>query len=71
MIPDHKQRKEIIKVQIVKHLCEEMEEKYNAHMTRSMLQIYMQPKHLGMKEAQRHHHPALGMLISLNQSERT
>ncbi len=49
---DHKRRKEIIKVQIIKHLQEKMEEKYGVNMVKSTVQNYMQPRHLGMREAQ-------------------
>jgi len=46
-----------------------MEEDYNIHMTRSMLQNYMQPKHPGTKEAQRHHHPAQIRLAAVGRNE--
>ncbi len=49
---DHKRRKEIIKVRTVKHLREEMEEKYGVNMAKSTVQNYMQPRHLGTREAQ-------------------
>lgn len=55
---DHKRRKEIIKVRTIKHLRENMEEDYDVYMARSTLQNYLQPKHSGTNEAQRHHHPA-------------
>ena len=46
-----------------------MEEDYNIHMTRSTLQNYMQPKHPGTKEAQRHHHPAQIRLAAVGRNE--
>src|SRR2546421_10601530 len=55
---DHKRYKKIIKVRTVKHLREKMEENYNIYMSKSTLQNYMQPRHPGLKEAQRYHHPA-------------
>lgn len=55
---DYKRRKEIIKVRTIKHFREKMDEDYGIYMAKSTLQNYMQPKHPGSKEAQRHHHPA-------------
>ncbi|GES99622.1 hypothetical protein GLOIN_2v1766467 [Rhizophagus clarus] len=55
---DYKRRKEIIKVRTIKHFREKMNEDYGIYMAKSTLQNYMQPKHPGSKEAQRHHHPA-------------
>ncbi|GES95215.1 uncharacterized protein LOC106141435 [Rhizophagus clarus] len=54
---DYKQCKEIIKVRTIKHFREKMDEDYGIYMAKSTLQNYMQPKHPGSKEAQRHHHP--------------
>ncbi|GES96193.1 hypothetical protein GLOIN_2v1766467 [Rhizophagus clarus] len=54
---DYKRRKEIIKVRTIKHFHEKMDEDYSIYMAKSTLQNYMQPKHPGSKEAQRHHHP--------------
>ncbi len=48
---DHKKRKEIIKVRTIKHLREKMEEDYNIHMAKSILQNYMQPRHPEIREA--------------------
>ena len=66
---DHKRRKEVIKVRTVKHLREKMEENYNVYMARSTLQNYMQPKHQGTREAQRHHHPAQIRLASVGRNK--
>ncbi len=66
---DHKRRKEIIKVRTVKHLREEMEEKYGVNMAKSTVQNYMQPRHPGTREAQRHHHPAQISLASVGRNE--
>jgi hypothetical protein len=48
---DHKRRKETIKVRTVKHLREEMEEKYSVYMAKSTVQNYIQPRHPGTREA--------------------
>src|SRR2546429_1975182 len=66
---DHKRRKEIIKVRTVKHLREKMEEGYNVYMSKSTLQNYMQPKHPGTKEAQRHHHSVQIRLAFVGRNE--
>src|SRR2546430_2220819 len=66
---DHKRRKEIIKVRTVKHLREKLEEDYNVYMARSTMQNYLQPKHPGTKEAQRHHHPAQIRLAAVGRNE--
>ncbi|GES95891.1 hypothetical protein GLOIN_2v1766467 [Rhizophagus clarus] len=56
-VANYKRRKEIIKVHTIKHFREKMDEDYGIYMAKSTLQNYMQPKHPGSKEAQRHHHP--------------
>ena len=53
---DYKRRKEVIKVRIIKHLHEKMEEDYNTYIIRFTLQSYMQSWYSGSKEAQRHYH---------------
>lgn len=66
---DYKRRKEVVKVRTVKHLREKMEEDYNVYMARSTVQNYMQPRHPGTKEAQRHHHPAQIRLAAVGRNE--
>jgi hypothetical protein len=66
---DYKRRKEVIKVRTVKHLREKMEENYSIHIARSTLQNYMQPRHPGSKEANRHHHPAQIRLAAVGRNE--
>ena len=66
---DHKRRKEIIKVRTIKHLREKMEENYNIYMSKSTVKNYMQPRHPGTKEANRHHHPAQIRLAAVGRNE--
>jgi len=66
---DHKRRKEVIKVRTIKHLREKLEEDYNVYMSKSTLQNYMQARHPGTKEAQRHHHPAQIRLAAVGRNE--
>lgn len=66
---DYKRRKEVVKVRTVKHLREKMEEGYNVYMVRSMVQNYMQPRHPGTKETQRHHYPAQIHLAAIERNE--
>ncbi|RIA88603.1 hypothetical protein C1645_826123 [Glomus cerebriforme] len=67
-VADHKRCKEIIKVRIVKYLHENMEEDY-IYIAKSTLQNYMQSKHPGMREAQRHHYPAQIHLVAIARNE--
>jgi hypothetical protein len=66
---DHKRRKEIIKVRTIKHLREKMEENYNIYMSKSTVKNYMQPRHPGTREANRHHHPAQIRLAAVGRNE--
>jgi hypothetical protein len=66
---DYKRRKKIIKVRTIKHFREKMEEDYGVYMAKSTLQNYMQPKHPGTKEAQRHHHPAQIRFAAVSRDE--
>ncbi|GBB94372.1 hypothetical protein RclHR1_23400003 [Rhizophagus clarus] len=66
---DYKRRKEIIKVRTIKHFREKMDEDYGIYMAKSTLQNYMQPKHPGSKEAQRHHHPTQIRFAAIRRDE--
>lgn len=66
---DHKRRKEVIKVRTIKHLREKMEEDYGIYMAKSTVRKYLQPRHPGTKEAQRHHHPAQIRLAAVGRNE--
>ena len=66
---DHKRRKEVIKIRMIKHLHEKMEEDYKIYMARSMVRKYLQPHHPETKEAQRHHHPAQIRLAAIGRNE--
>ena len=46
-----------------------MEEDYNIYIARSTLQNYMQPRHSGSKEAQRHYHPAQIRLAAVGRND--
>lgn len=46
-----------------------MEEKYSVYMAKSTVQNYIQPRHPGTREAQRHHHPAQISLASVGRNE--
>ena len=46
-----------------------MEKEYDVYIARSMVQDYMQPRHPGTKEAQRHHHPAQIRLAAVGRTE--
>lgn len=47
-VADHKRRKEVIKVRIIKHLHEKMESDFKIYMARSMMQ---KPQNSEIKEA--------------------
>ena len=66
---DYKRRKEVIKVRTIKHLREKMEEDYEIYMAKSTVRKYLQPRHPGTKEAQRHHHPAQIRLAAVGRNE--
>ncbi len=68
-VADHKKCKEIIKIWTVKHLQKEMKEKYGIYMIKSIVQNYMQPRHLKMRKAQRHHHSVQISLASVRRNE--
>jgi hypothetical protein len=46
-----------------------MEEDYRIYNVRSKLQNYIQPKHPGTKEAQRHYYPAQIRLAAIGKNE--
>jgi hypothetical protein len=66
---DHKRHKEVIKVRIIKHLREKMEEDYGIYMAKSTMQNYLQPRHPNTKEAKRHYHPAQIRLAAVGRNE--
>ncbi|CAG8509998.1 5897_t:CDS:2 [Scutellospora calospora] len=66
---DIRRRKEAIKVRIVNHLCQNLEENYNIYMCRSSLNNYLLSQRSNSITAKAHHHPAWVVVAGVSYDE--
>src|SRR4051794_9541035 len=69
-VTDAKRRKKIIKVRLVTHLQEELENNYNEYLSISTLRNYMLPNIKNSIAAKAHHYLAMVRIASILQSKR-
>ncbi|CAG8831689.1 17413_t:CDS:2, partial [Gigaspora margarita] len=66
---DEKQRKEIVKVQIIENLRKSLEENYNVYMARTMLNNYLLPRQANSIAVRAHHHLAWVVVSGVSHTE--